>query len=976
MNTLQSRRAHTAPSGVVRVLQNALHLSLLWLSCAASALALGQPQYVQMKTVPGGFAIAQGKSTAAIYVDSQDLWGVQRAAGDLQQDIRRVTGLTPRLTHASQLPAQAILIGTIGHSRVIDGLIAAKKIDVSAIRGHWESTLIQIVQNPLPGVQSALVIAGSDKRGAIYGIYDLSEEIGVSPWYWWADVPVRHHSTLMIPAGTRIVDGEPAVKYRGIFLNDEAPSLTNWVNAKYGGFNHLFYTKVFELLLRLKANYLWPAMWNSAFNEDDPLDPKLANDYGIVMGTSHHEPMLRSQQEWKRHGKGPWNYATNADELNAFWTYGIVRNGNYESTITVGMRGDGDKPMAATDDISLLEKIVADQRQIIASHRTPTIATDPQVWALYKEVQGYYEKGMRVPDDVTLLWSDDNWGNIRRLPTPEERKRIGGAGVYYHVDYVGDPRSYKWLNTYSITKIWEQMHLAYKYGATRIWILNVGDLKPMEFPMEFFLNYARTPERWNQGNLQQYTQMWATREFGPEHAAEIADLVSTYTKYNARRKPEQLAPNTYNPVGYDEASRVYAEWQSLTDRAENLEKKLPADQRDAYFELVLYPAKASAIVNELYILAGKNHLYAAQGRTSTNALAQQARALFAEDEAMTNAYNHTLAHGKWDHMMDQTHIGYTFWNEPPLNAMPGVQWVQPESGAHMAVAAEGVPFAVGNAYETLRMLPFDVYNQQTQWLDIFNRGDKPFTFTAQADQPWITLSRSVGTVDQDQRVQVQVDWSRAPVGEAEGVITLTQAGGAAVHVRVQALHPAAPAREALDGFVEARNYVSMEAAHYTAKTSAGDVHWVEIPGYGETLSAMTTLPVTAASTLPPQPSASLQYKMYLFQPGTYQVEAILAPTLNFVPGRGLRYAISFDDQPPQVIDALAHNSDADWAKAVSDGVRKVTASLTVQQPGYHTLKFWRVDPGVVLEKLVVRQGRIPESYLGPPESYHAERKNP
>ncbi len=318
MNTLQSRRAHTAPSGVVRAaLQNALHLSLLWLACSASALALGQPQYVQMKPVPGGLAVAQGKSTAAIYVDSQDLWGVQRAAGDLQQDIRRVTGLTPHQLHTSTtLPAHAILIGTIGHSRVIDGLIASKKIDVSAVRGHWESTLIQIVQNPLPGVQSALVIAGSDKRGTIYGIYDLSEEIGVSPWYWWADVPVQHHGTLMIAAGTRIVYGEPAVKYRGIFLNDEAPSLTNWVNAKYGGFNHLFYTKVFELLLRLKANYLWPAMWNSAFNEDDPLDPKLANDYGIVMGTSHHEPMLRSQQEWKRHGKGPWNYATNADELN------------------------------------------------------------------------------------------------------------------------------------------------------------------------------------------------------------------------------------------------------------------------------------------------------------------------------------------------------------------------------------------------------------------------------------------------------------------------------------------------------------------------------------------------------------------------------------------------------------------------------------------------------------------------------------
>ena len=948
----------------------ALYTALLLLAGASSAFALGQTQYVQMKAVPGGFAIAQPKSTATIYVDAQDLWGVQRAAGDLQADVHRVTGLTPRLTHSSQLPAHAILIGTIGQSAVIDRLIAEKKIDVSAIRGQWESTLIQIVQNPLPGVQSALVIAGSDKRGTIYGIYDISEEIGVSPWYWWADVPVQHHSTLFVQPGTRIVYGAPAVKYRGIFLNDEAPSLTNWVNAKYGGFNHLFYTKVFELLLRLRANYLWPAMWNSAFNEDDPLNPKLANDYGIVMGTSHHEPMLRSQQEWKRHGKGPWNYATNAEELNDFWTKGIVRNGNYESTITVGMRGDGDKPMAATDDISLLEKIVADQRQIIASHRTPTIASDPQVWALYKEVQGYYEKGMRVPEDVTLLWSDDNWGNIRRLPTPEERKRSGGAGVYYHVDYVGDPRSYKWLNTYSITKIWEQMHLAWQYDATRIWILNVGDLKPMEFPMEFFLTYARNPERWNQSNLQQYTQMWATREFGPEHAAEIADLISTYTQYNARRKPEQLAPDTFSPVHYDEASRVYAEWQSLTDRAEKLESKLPADQRDAYFELVLYPAKASAIVNELYILAGKNHLYAAQGRASTNDLAQQARALFAQDEAMTNAYNHTLAHGKWDHMMDQTHIGYTFWNEPPLNAMPGVQWVQPDSGAHMAVAAEDVPFAVGNAYETLRMLPFDVYNQQTQWLDVFNRGDKPFTYTASADQPWIVLSAAHGAVDKDQRLQVQMDWSQVPVGEANGTITFTQTGGTSVHVRVQALHPAAPARDALDGFVEARNYVSIEAAHTTATTTANDVRWVNIPGYGETLSAMTTLPVTAASVLPPQPSASLQYKMYLFTGGDYQVQAILAPTLNFVPGRGLRYAISFDDQPPQIVDALAHNSDADWAKAVSDGVRKVTATLSVQQPGYHTLKFWRVDPGVVLEKLVVSQGRIPESSLGPPESYH------
>ncbi len=282
-----------------------------------------------------------------------------------------------------------------------------------------------------------------------------------------------------------VVQGEPAVKYRGIFLNDEAPALTGWVKEKYGSYNREFYMKVFELLLRLKGNYLWPAMWNSAFNEDDPLNPKLADEYGIVMGTTHHEPMLRAQQEWKRHGTGPWDYSRNAAELQEFWKAGIERNKRYESIITVGMRGDGDLPMTEESNVALLEKIVAEQRKILAAEMNPDLSQVPQLWALYKEVQEYYEKGMRVPDDVTLLWCDDNWGNIRRLPTEQERKRAGGAGIYYHFDYVGDPRSYKWINTNPIPKVWEQMHLAYEYGATRIWIVNVGDLKRWNFRWSF-----------------------------------------------------------------------------------------------------------------------------------------------------------------------------------------------------------------------------------------------------------------------------------------------------------------------------------------------------------------------------------------------------------------------------------------------------------------------------------------------------------
>jgi len=945
---------------------------LLMLSalCPLHSLALGQPRYVETAPASGSFLLVHQGIAARLYVDSGDYPGVVRATRDLQADILRVSGCTAPLNESvNHLSGDVVLVGTIGKSRVIDRLIRQRKIDVSQIKGKWESTLIQVVSRPLPGVARGLVIAGSDKRGTIYGIYDLSEQIGVSPWYWWADVPVEHKDALYVKTG-RWVQGEPAVKYRGIFLNDEAPSLSGWAKEKFGGLNHQFYEKVFESLLRLKANFLWPAMWDNAFNEDDPLNPKLAHDYGIVMGTSHHEPMLRAQQEWKRHGTGPWDYTANAKILDTFWEEGIERNKNYESVITLGMRGDGDKPMAENDDIALLEKIVADQREIIARHRTPTVASDPQVWALYKEVQGYYDKGMRVPDDVTLLWSDDNWGNIRRLPTAEERKRSGGAGVYYHFDYVGDPRSYKWLNTYSITKVWEQMNLANAYGANRIWIVNVGDLKPMEFPIEFFLNFARDLGRWGKDNLQEFTELWASREFGPEHAVEIADIVSKYTQYNGRRKPEQLEPGTFSIENYQEADRVFSDWKSLSERAEKVNQQLPEDKRDAFFELVLYPVKASAIVNELYIMAGKNRLYAAQGRVSTNDLAHDARVLFAADATLSDDYNHKMANGKWDHMMDQTHIGYTFWNEPPLNAMPAITEVQPAAGSRMAVAVQGSPFAASGSFGFPSLPAFDVFNRQTQFIDVFNRGTDPFEFVASADQPWIKLSDTKGTVIKEERLLVSIDWASVNKGENAGTVTIAQKNGVDVHIRVQAQYPFTPKRDSLQGFVEGNHYVSIEAEHFTSEVAVGNVRWDKIPGFGETLSGMEVFPVTAPSAEPPQPAPVLEYKMYLFEGGKFNVEAILAPTLNFVLGRGLRFAISFDDQAPQVVDALEHNSQNDWAQAVSDGVRKVTSTFNVDGPGYHTLKFRMVDPGVVLEKLIVSQIALPSSYLGPPESYN------
>ena len=945
-------------------------LGLGTIVCPSRCWALDQPRFVTSTYGQGDFVLVRGKAAAQLYVDSSDYPGVRRAASDLSQDIQRVTGDAPvNVNEASALHGSAVLIATLGKSALLDRLAREHKIDPTELEGKWESYLIQTVSNPLPGVPSALVIVGSDKRGTIYGIYEMSEQMGVSPWYWWADVPVAHSDALFIKSG-RYFHGEPAVKYRGIFLNDEAPSLTGWVNEKFGGYNHEFYVKVFELLLRLRANFLWPAMWNSAFNEDDPLNPKLADEYGIVMGTSHHEPMLRAQQEWKRHGTGPWDYSKNGEELREFWSQGIERNKNYESIITLGMRGDGDMPMSEESNVALLEQIVADQRRILAREMNPDPTKIPQDWALYKEVQEYYEKGMRVPEDVTLLWCDDNWGNIRRLPTPEERHRSGGAGVYYHFDYVGDPRSYKWINTNPIPKIWEQMNLACHYGATRLWIVNVGDLKPMEFPIEFFLTFARDPERWPKEKLGEFTRVWAERQFGSEYANEIADLIAKFGKYTGRRKPELLDPGTFSLVNYEEADRVLADYQSAIDRAEKIYTELPANYREAFFQLVLFPLKAPALVTELYVAAGKNQLDAKQGRATTNDMAARVRALFQADADLSSYYNHTLSHGKWDHMMDQSHIGYTGWHDPPENVMPSVTERNVAAAAGLGVAIEGSTSAWPGASDAPILPQFDKFARQRRYVDIFNRGRASFHFSVAASAPWVLLSETSGDVQQEKRIWISIDWTKVPIGANTASLTVSASTGEAVTTTFSTFNPAEPARNAVHGFVESNGYVSIEAEHFTHKIDTPTVRWEKIPDYGRTLSAMSVFPVDAASIKATQNAPCLEYQMYLFDAGKVEVEAILAPSLNFVPGRGLRYAVSFDDQQPQVIDALEHNSVQDWSKAVEDNVRVSNSAHTVTDAGYHKLKFWMVDPGIVLEKLVINFVPVPESYLGPPESFH------
>lgn len=611
-----------------------------------------------------GDLLLNANNRVEIYMDTNDCKGVSYAAHALLKDIKSVSGATATLTtdagflKKADTVRPAIIVGTIGHSAAIDQLIKQKRINGNLLKGKREKFIITLIDGQL-------VIAGSDRRGTIYGIYELSQQMGVSPWYDWADVPIEHHDSIFVNRGT-YSDGEPAVRYRGIFLNDEAPCLTSWVKNTYGtGYgDHRFYQRVFELVLRLRGNMMWPAMWGWAFYADDPENEKTADEMGVVMSTSHHEPMARNHQEYARNRKGwgPWNYQKNKANLQKFFREGIERMKGTEQIVTIGMRGDGDEAMSAEADTKLMTNIINDQRKIIADVTGRKASETPQVWALYKEVLDYYDKGMKVPDDVTLLLCDDNWGNVRRVPNAKERKHKGGWGLYYHVDYVGAPRNSKMLNVTPVQNPWEQLTLAYENGIDRLWILNVGDLKPMEYPISQFMDLAWNPRKYDVNNITRHTRDWCTQQFGESQADEAARILNLICKYNGRCTPEMLDKNTY--------SLENGEWQEVVNQYLQLEadalrqyNSLPASYHDAYRQIILFPIEMMSNLHQMYFAQTQNHALYKQGNPKANVWADECERLFKRDSLICDYYNHKMAGGKWNGMMTQKHIGYKSWND-------------------------------------------------------------------------------------------------------------------------------------------------------------------------------------------------------------------------------------------------------------------------------------------------------------------------
>lgn len=657
--------------------------SFLTIIALVACLLIRAQHFITEKNNGSSFPVADVVKATSIFVDPADEKLVHKAALLLQRDIEAVTGKKPVIINSLSTPEkQVIIIGSLSGSATIKNLAAKKKIDIRNMRGQWEAFCLQTVARPATGVQNALVIVGSDRRGTAYGVFELSEQLGVSPWYWWADVPVKKKAIAYFKNGSYFYPS-PSVQYRGIFINDEEPAFGGWAREKFGGINSKMYEHLFELILRLKGNYLWPAMWGKAFNEDDEANPLLAGEFGIVMGTSHHEPMMRAQKEWgthrKAYGNAAWNYHTNKEGLTRFWEDGLRRNKNFDNLVTIGMRGDGDEAMhdmgSMKANYEQLEGIIKDQRNIIEKVSGKPAKETPQVWAVYKEVQEYYDMGMKVPDDVTLLLCDDNWGNVRRLPLPNAPKRAGGYGIYYHFDYVGGPRSYRWLNTNNIARVWEQMNLAYSHGVDKIWIVNVGDLKPMELPTSFFLDFAWNVKKWNTANLDGYYTQWAAQQFGNSRAEEIGRIMKKYAVYSSRRKPELLEARTYSIENYDEANRIANDWNQLLEEAEQLYEKVPDIYKDAFYQLVLHPVKAYGNLQNMYIAQAWNQYYAKQNNALANGYADKVKQLYIKD-SLINIEFHGLNGGKWNHIMDQKRIGYTSWAEPRVQRMPQVVYVE------------------------------------------------------------------------------------------------------------------------------------------------------------------------------------------------------------------------------------------------------------------------------------------------------------
>ena len=972
---------------------------LILMLSALVAVSAGHAQVAVHEKSPEtkyAFTLASPRQTAAILYDASDAAVVKRAAELFAADVEAVTGRRPQVTSATGETGPAVIVGTVGGSALIRRLSEAGKIDTAPLEGAWERYLIQTVANPLPGIRKALVIAGSDRRGAAYGLFTLSELIGVSPWYWWADVPVKKHAALHVDAPPTYSQ-TPSVRYRGIFLNDEDWGLTPWASQTFeperGNIGPRTYAKVCELLLRLKANYLAPAMHpvSTSFNQI-PENKLVADTFAIVMGSTHCEPLLlNTASEWDTQTMGPWNYDKNKEGINRVLTQRVRENSPYENVYTLALRGLHDGAMSTTlpmhEKVRMLQQALLDQRRILAENIDRPVETVPQAFTSYKEVLEIYSNGLELPDDVTIVWPDDNYGYMKRLSGVREQRRTGRSGVYYHVSYLGVPHSYLWFSTTPPSLMYEELRKAYDTTADRLWLLNCGDLKGSEMQVSLFLDMAWDIGRFTADNVVTYPARWLAGIFGEAYYDRLEAMTREHLRLAFPRKPEymgwgyhwnrfdhnceQLTDTDFSFTNYDEAPRRLEAYRKLGARAEALLHEIGDEARPAFYQLVYYPLRGAELMNRMTLGGQRNRWYARQGRAATNAVRDEVQRCYDSLQVITRGYNSLLG-GKWNHMMSmrQNYDGVSaYFNLPHLATHDAA------GAPRLALQVAGEDVTGARAFHALPA--FDNYLRRTYPVEIYNRGGGTLAWTAHASEPWVVLSKSAGKTADEERITVGIDWEKAPSGNAVPAQIVFRAGEQSEKVLVSLFNPTAPSRAELRGiYVENNGCVSIPAAgcHRVRENDRIKITAVEDLGI-EGPALQLGDPTAPLQIFRSRDVPCAEYDFYAFDAGSVDVYTYVLPTFPLHADRDFRigentntdtkYSVQIDD------GALATPSSSHveyaqvWFESVLRNCAVNKSTLHIDKPGRHTLRIRVGDPGIVLQKIVLDFGGMKRSYLGP-----------
>lgn len=956
-----------------------LYLLLFFISATAEAQVLVSGSAVGKNIFP-----LASPSVAAIYYDSRDAELVRRTAWLFAQDVYNVTGKNIDVLSENARPQKnMVVVGTIGQNRLIDQLVQQKKIDVGKIKNGWEQYAITLVEKPFKGVDKALVIAGCDRRGAAYGLLSVSEAIGVHPWYWWADVPVKKHSSVNLEVKA-FSSKTPSVKYRGIFINDEDWGLFPWSAKNFEpelkDIGPKTYAKICELLLRLKANYLSPAMHSitGAFNKY-PDNKLVADSFGIVMGSIHAEPLLfNNASEWDKKTMGEWNYVKNKEGINKVLTQRVQENGMFENVYTLALRGIHDAVMEGDlnmqERVEVLGKALEDQRDILKNVLKKPVEEVPQIFYPYKEVLDVYNAGLKVPEDVTIVWTDDDYGYIKRLSNSQEQKRKGRAGVYYHISYWGPPNDNLWLCTTPPQLMYQELRKAYETTADRLWVVNVGDIKPAEYHISLFMEMAYDIHQFNDKNIVEHHADFLSGIYGQQYRNDFLDISKVYHQLAFARKPEYIKntrSDAFSLYNYNELDNRVNEYTRIANKAKAIMNKLDETQYPSYFQLLYYPVKGSALFNQIWLGAQKVNDYASKKNVTANQLRKNVIAYGDTLQKITDEYN-SLLNGKWKYMMSLSNGGGHF-------SIPELATVAPASSPQLGISAEGEVNTKGRIHQ--HILPaFNKYVRQTYYIDIFNKGNASLNWAAATSQPWLVLDKHNGNAATQERIYVSIDWNKVPAGENIKSEIIFSANDMHEKVLVSVFNPANPSvNELKDLYVEDNGVVSIDATRYHRKKETADIKFKVLDGLGfddkvvqlgdpfAKYQFYPSLELTSNYVAPVRSSdfPVLEYDFYSFNSGPVDVYTYMVPVFPLNDEHGSRYGVMVDNSPVYLPEASAPYYSTLWIQSILRNTRINKTTHMIDKPGKHTVKIYAAHPGMLLQKIVVDFGGMKKSYMGP-----------